>query len=117
MKIGDICIHCNHDDNPETAAQNWKKRCVKINYDNLFIEMYTESTKIADQFQAIEQFEKRICFVPFESKNKNAFKLVLHGNQTEFWQAVNSNGGNGNNCFTYDIIGLLNMKFRYRGIQ
>ena len=109
MMIGDIAIHCNHDDNPETAARNWEKRCEKLNYNNLFIEMYTENPEIADQFQAMERYEKKICFVPFESGNENAFRLELHGRQTEFWEAVNSNAGNGNNCFTYDMIGLLNI--------
>ena len=117
MMIGDIAIHCNHDDNPETAARNWEKRCEKLNYNNLFIEMYTENPEIADQFQAMERYEKKICFVPFESGNENAFRLELHGRQTEFWEAVNSNAGNGNNCFTYDMIGLLNMERRYRGMR
>lgn len=117
MKIGDVSIHCNHDDNPESAARNWERRCAKINYDNLFVEMYTESPEVADRFQAMEQFEKRICFVPFESKNKNAIKLELCGRQTEFWEAVNSNAANGNNCLTYDLIGLLSMERRYRSVK
>jgi len=61
LSLGDIDIHCNHDTEPEKAIADWKRRCKKINWDNLFVEMYTQSEEAANQFLQLNQL--RIKYV------------------------------------------------------
>ncbi|MCA5011100.1 DUF1919 domain-containing protein, partial [Clostridioides difficile] len=66
MRLDDVEVHCCHEKVPDKAKENWNRRLEKINWDNLFIAMYTEDKSIAEAFLDID-FEKKICFVPFES--------------------------------------------------
>ena len=106
MRLGDVEVHCNHDTEAEKAQVNWNRRCKKINYDNLFVEMYTESKKLAEEFLKIN-YKKKVCFVPFESKSDELIYVQKVNNQKEFWESVNSNAGIGNGSYSYDIIKLL----------
>lgn len=110
LKLDDVLIHCNHDSEYETAIRNWNRRLVKLNRDNLFIEMYTEDEKYAAEFIRMQGFEKKICFVPFKGSEKGLFKLELRPGQAEFWEVVISSARNGGNSIAYNIIDLLNGK-------
>jgi uncharacterized protein (DUF1919 family) len=66
MKLMDIHIHFNHSTSIEDAVRDWSRRVKKVNYENLFIEMHTESEESAKLF-ANNKFTKMICFVPFET--------------------------------------------------
>lgn len=107
MKLDDISVHCLHYKDPEDAINNWNRRRLKINYQNLFVEMYTEREDIMKQFLSLDQYKKKVCFVPFESSGQ-AFKLDLYPGQTWFWESVNTNTTNETNCLSYNMIDLLN---------
>lgn len=107
MGLGDISVHCNHEDAPKDALEKWNRRLKKINYDNLFIEMYTENKHIADEFVSMGQYDKNICFVPYEAPDSNMIQLELYPGQKEFYEVVNSNASNGKNSNTYSLIDLL----------
>ncbi len=107
LKLDDVLVHCNHDDDYETAVWNWNRRLKKINMDNLFIEMYTDNKESAEKFIQLDEFTRKICFVPFECNEKGLWHLKLGSGQTDFWQAVLSNAGNGKNSLSYNIIDLL----------
>lgn len=111
MRLKDIFIHCNHDKDVETAVRNWERRKAKINYEALFVEMYTEDEMVAEQFCELDEYQNKICFVPFEIDNPCCIRLELEGTQKEFWEAVNSNPTKG---ITYNLIDLLNMKKTFR---
>lgn len=103
----DIKIHCNHDNDIEEAVEKWNRRKKKINWDNLFVEMYTENREIENKFAALEGYENKVCFVPYPSKQENSFSLSLLSGQKEFWEAVNANAANGKNAFAYYLVQLL----------
>lgn len=64
MKLGDIKIHCNHDSDPEIAKERWDNRIIKVNYDNLLIEMYTKQYKWARKFAQTKHKKKNpICSI------------------------------------------------------
>lgn len=108
MLLGDLEIHCNHADNPDEARESWERRCKKINYENLYVEMYTESQHIAEEFSELQQFSKKVCFVPFDvGNNSTLMKLPVLLGQKEFWETVNSSAGLGTNGFVYNIVDLL----------
>lgn len=107
LKIKDIYIHCNHAADSKGAIADWERRKRKFNYDNIFVEMYTEDRESAARFEALEQFSNRVCFVPWEVEGKHQIQMQLMPGQEEFWETVNSNAGIGRNGLQYDIIELL----------
>ena len=114
MELGDVLFHCNHDSEPEFAIKSWKRRREKINYNNLFIEMYTVNEKVADRFLELKQYSKKICFTPFKKKSKEIIQLSLYPGQKEFYEVVNSTAGIGSNSLDYRILDLLNGRVVYR---
>jgi len=109
MRLSDVEVHCCHEIDPDMAKENWNRRVKKINLDNLFIAMYTENKNIAEEFLKID-YEKKICFVPFESPRDDLIFLQQTTNHTHFWQSVNDNGGIGNGSYAYLLLKLLLMK-------
>lgn len=107
MRLKDIFVHCNHDKDIEVAKRNWEHRKAKINYDYLFVEMYTENEEVAKQFCSLDVYENKLCFVPFEMDENCTIRLELEENQKEFWEAVNSCPTRG---ISYNLLDLLNMK-------
>lgn len=107
MMLDDVKVHCNHDTDPHEAVEKWNRRKIKINYDNLFLEMYTESVDTMNAFLELKGYKRRICFVPFKTEIKNTYQLALYPEQDHFWQAVNSNAGNGANSIAYNSLKLL----------
>lgn len=108
LVLDDIEIHCNHASDPEQAMIDWKRRTKRFNFENVLVEMYTESIAVAESFCGISEYNKKICFVPFEDDYKNNFVyLKLLPGQKEFWETVNSNASIGKNGLEYDIVKLL----------
>lgn len=108
MQLEDLEIHCNHAENPSEASEFWERKCKKINYDNLYVEMYTESQYIAERFSELKRFPRKICFVPFDVKNSSCImKLPMLPGQKEFWETVNAGAGLGTNGIIYNIVNLL----------
>lgn len=107
MLLDDVKVHCNHDTNPDDAIEKWNRRRKKLNYDNLFVEMYTGSRLVMEQFLKITGYEKKLCFVPFETEVKNTYQLSLYPGQNQFWETVNSNAGNGANSIAYNYLDLM----------
>lgn len=106
MRLGDVEVHCNHDTEPEKAQADWSRRCKKINYENLFVEMFTENREIAEEFLSLS-FSSKICFVPFESKMDGLVNIQKVNKQEEFWRYINRNAGIGDGSYSYNIVKLL----------
>lgn len=81
---------------------------------NLFIEMYTDNIETAKCFKQLNNFENKICFVPFASNEKSLYYLKLFHGQSELWEAVISSARNGKNSISYNIVDLLNGKVVHR---
>lgn len=56
----------NHYTDREYARQKWEERKQRINWDNLFIMMYTEDPRDAEQFDMLP-YKKKVCFTNFQS--------------------------------------------------
>ncbi|MCI8312757.1 MAG: DUF1919 domain-containing protein [Lachnospiraceae bacterium] len=110
MLLDNIYVHCNHDNNPDEVIKKWNRRKLKLNYNNLFVEMYTENKEIANDFLKLNQYIKKICFVPFDNSSKELIQLKSYPGQKEFHEVVNSNARIGNNSLDYKIVDLLNGK-------
>lgn len=107
MDLGGIEIHCNHDTDPDIAKEKWKRRVKKINCENLFYEMYTESHEDADKFCSITGCNRKVCFVPFKGNSDEQVQLFKWHGQKEFYETVNVNVGIATGSYKYNPIKLL----------
>lgn len=106
LKLGDIKIKCNHYPVAQDAIAKWEERKRKINWDNLFIEMYTEAKDVAYRF-VNNEYENKICFVPFESDGLNIYQLKMVRGMKNFYEIVNASAALGKNSYAFDLVTLL----------
>ena len=108
MSLDDVEVRFNHAKTPEEAAEEWNKRRERINWDNLFVQMKT--TNIEDElvFNRLEQFEKRICFVPYETELAHSFYVPNYGGGSEhLFDRVNAAGMLGTGSHLINPIQML----------
>ena len=114
MVLDDISIHCNHEAIPECAMEKWNRRKQKMNYGNLFIEMYTEKEETVDEFLRLEQYTHKVCFIPFGDVREGLVQLRLYPGQKEFYEVVNSNASLRGNSVDYRLLDLLKFNIVFR---
>ena len=111
VNIGDICMSILHYEKFEEFLEQWEKRKTRVNWDNLFVESYTEITydkKFLEQFDALPH-PKKVCFVPFKSDLPSAWYV-----NPEVYKDFNLTFGfivlhfsNGITPFYYDPFDML----------
>lgn len=62
FKLGDVKLHMNHYHSIEEGERLWYERLRRVNWDNIFVMMYTESNSVAKVFSELS-FKKKVCFV------------------------------------------------------
>lgn len=91
-KLRDVELHFNHYSNMNEVEKKWYKRIERINWDNLFIMMYTSEESVASTFDKLK-YIKKICFVPFPTSLKTVYymRMVEHEElkMVPFWEIVN----------------------------
>ncbi len=100
----DISLHFNHYVSQEEVEFKWYERLKRINWNNLFVMMWTEDVNIAQQFDELD-YEKKICFVPFNCNLKSAYTLANPNGDIKFWEVVN--GVPLNRIIDYNVIDML----------
>ena len=90
--LGDIVVSAYHYENFEDFIEMWEKRKSRINWDNLFIEMFlnNEDKHTLEQFDALP-YEKKVCFVPFKSDLPSAFYIPTEVRKAKAREWNNSN--------------------------
>lgn len=105
FSLSNIKLHMMHYDEEKSARRKWEDRRLRINWYNLLIMMYTENPRILAAFDRLP-FDKKVCFVPFESDADCAFyippELVRKRN---FFEAVNEVASN--KIFCFDLWDML----------
>ncbi len=102
-RCADIELHFNHVETFEEAKQQWNKRKDRINFQQLFVMMFTSDSKLLDEFDKLP-FEHKVCFVPFESDVPSAFYLP-NWKDVGFWYVVNRTAIEANG--EYFVLDLL----------
>ena len=110
----DIEIHCNHKDEIGDAIVEWKRRCVKVNYDCMYAEMYTENVETANKFKQIKGYKGKICFVPWKTEEQDLIYLKKLPGQKHFWETVNNSIAVCSNGYQVDVISIFNENKVYR---
>jgi uncharacterized protein (DUF1919 family) len=90
---GNIELCFSHYTSYESAVADWEKRKKRINWNNIFVTMYTENQEIAEEFDKLD-YEKKVCFTTFKSHLKSVCTLEFaKKNEMKdklLWQIVNS---------------------------
>lgn len=75
-KIGDVELWMNHYSDFDLAKRKFEQRRERINWDNLYVVMYTESPKIAEEFETLP-YEKKLCMTNFETDLPSAMYMEI----------------------------------------
>lgn len=106
--LDDVELYFNHYFSFDEAEKSWHNRCLKINWKNLFVMMYTENKDVLERFDRLK-FDKKICFVPFKSNLKSSYSIIFSSSKEvekkEWWEIVN--GLATSLYYSYDILDLL----------
>lgn len=107
--LNGVRLHFNHYSSYVEALELWEKRKERINWDNIFIMMYTEDKGEAEMFTELKH-KKKVCFVPFETTQESLFYIdreYLVGNDKDvpFYDLIN--GLAWGMYKYYDILDLL----------
>lgn len=107
IRCDDIILNFNHYNSFDCAKDSWERRSKRINWNNIFVMMFTQSPSIAAEFADLP-YEKKVCFVPFPTNEKSLLYVEYLPKipNIEFWQ-VNLLLARGDNLY-YDVFDLLN---------
>lgn len=85
-------LYMNHYHDFKYAKEKFEERSLKINWDNLFVAMYTESERSAHEFDKLP-YKKKVCFVPFKTEIPSCMYVRPYDsyfkNKVQFWEIVN----------------------------
>ena len=71
---GDILLRMMHYKTFEDSVENWEKRKARINWDNLFVTMWSIDEELLERFDKLP-YKKKVCFVPFKSDFNSAWYI------------------------------------------
>ena len=107
IRLDDVEMFCNHDPDPETAIANWNRRRALMNWDDLFVEMRTKLPESEEAFEALEQYPRRICFVPYETTKPHSYRIVPTTPNRSFGDAVQDAVRVSSSNIQFDMLELL----------
>ena len=107
MALGDVELHFNHAKTPKEALAQWQARVGRINWDNLFAMMWTIDRNSELAFNALEGYDKRICFVPHKTSEPFSLQLYARPLEKHFFDAVNATAMSTVGSYQFDAIKLL----------
>lgn len=105
--LDDVELFFNHYFSFDEAERSWYRRCLKINWDNLFVMMYTDNKDSLACFDRLK-IDKKVCFIPFASDLNSADSIIFSSKEIEkkeLWEIVN--GLATSLYYSYDIFDLL----------
>lgn len=107
-QLDDVELHFNHYASMEEAERKWNDRLGRLNWDNLFVMMFTEDYQAAECFDSLP-YDKKICFAPFRSPMQSVFTLQAAAHKemqgVPFWEIVNKTASGY--FHDYDLVKLL----------
>ena len=107
LDLGDLEIYCNHDSDPDEAIEKWLRRRALLNYEDLFVEIRTTRRDTEEEFNELEQFPNRICFVPYETEKPYSLQVLPPASDIPWAEAVHGNVILGGRNLLFSMIDLL----------
>lgn len=92
-RLGDVRLHMNHYPDPNVAQEKWMKRVKRVNYNDLFVCIYTDRPEVAERFEQVP-YDNKVCFTSFPTDCPSAFSLDFYKNvsglhEKKTWEIVN----------------------------
>lgn len=88
FRCGDLILHMNHYADFPSAVAKWHERKLRINFDNLFVTMYTDRADILERFCRLP-YEKKVCFTYLPSDHPSICSLRRDASDgKELWHSV-----------------------------
>lgn len=89
FRCGNLDLWMNYYPDIPSAVSAWNKRKTRVNFDNLFVVMYTNNQKILERFDKLP-YQKKICFTFLHSELESVCTINQEnfGNR-ELWDCVN----------------------------
>jgi uncharacterized protein (DUF1919 family) len=110
--LDDIEIHFLHYKNEEEASTKWYRRCVRINFDNLFFSMTDRDGCSEDHIRIFNElpYKNKICFTANDMRKKYACTVWLKKYAGQPYVGVLTTALNGQREVRkrFDIIQWLN---------
>lgn len=103
----DILLYFLHYSSFNEAKEKWNERKKRINWNNIFVMMYTKEQEIAECFLKLP-YKNKVCFVPFETKKKSLF-YINYKNDSEMSKKRFSEIVNGSVVGKYVYYNLLDL--------
>lgn len=75
-QLAGIRLRMLHDCDREKVEQKWSERISRINWENIFVMMYTNNLKCIEEFSHLP-YEKKICFTSLEVDIPSVYMLPL----------------------------------------
>lgn len=112
-RLDDIDVYFNHYATFEEACKKWEERKKRINWNNLFVEMYSDDLKEIERFENLP-YKNKVCFVPFECEypstmSVEAYKYMIGRPDVPEWTDILFKMARYEIPF-YDALKLLNGK-------
>lgn len=107
LALGDTELNCTHAQSPQQALEDWNRRVVRINWDDLLVALYTEDRRREERFAALERYPHKVCFVPYETDLPDSVRIPIVRPGMPFSQAVLSTVMLSNHNFSYSLLRLM----------
>lgn len=115
-KCADVTLYLNHYSSFEEANDCWERRKARLNLQNCLVMFYDYDMNRINEFCNLS-FDRKICFVPFQSDNKNLVSLVYsdYMGNTPFFQVVNDGAkGYVYDLFDFMLYGRISLLMEYK---
>lgn len=106
-ELGDIELRLLHEDDPQRALDSWYRRRAKFNWDNILVELYTVNPETERAFEALNRYERRLCFVPYDSSLPHSVQLPVFQNYGLFSNSVNETVREHGKAIAFNLVDLL----------
>ncbi len=107
LRLDDVDLYCNHVKSADEAIAQWMDRRGRMAWESLFVEFYTESREMEAAFAALEQYPRKVCFVPFEPAFPCSIQIPITGQSRYFYEAVLGSVDSNNLGFPFSLMRLL----------
>ncbi len=112
----EVEIHMPHATDWNREEQKWEERIKRINYDSIFVCMFTENVEEAEKFEQLP-YSSKICFVPFQTDLVSCLTIRTHECRNPHmhigatWYSVFENADG--RYKEYDVLDILEGKIRH----
>ncbi len=111
-----IEIHMPHAADLNQEEQKWEERVKRINFDNIFVAMFTENIMEAEEFEQLP-YSNKVCFVPFQTDFPSCLTIKTHECRNPHMH-INATWysayGNAEGLYKeYDVLDIIEGKIRH----